>query len=181
MKKKLIILLAVILVAIAIVTYFVFRNVSQTGNQGLEAGGTLPPIATGTGSSVSVSSSSFPSGNTFQIGTNQGAVTIKNFYNSPDYITQDNETVVLTENNTYTIIYNRDDSGFIIGLLSVTGSDSLQATRAAAEADFLNKLGVSQGDACKLTVDERILDKNSPDDGNLIGLSFCPGSTPSAQ
>jgi len=108
----------------------------------------------------------------FIIHTKQGDVAVLDFRKHAAYVTGDQQEVVLAENDNYTIVYNRDDSGFIIGLLS----GSLPETRAAAEAAFLSQLGVSENDACRLTVDERVLDKSSPYNGELIGLSFCPGS-----
>jgi hypothetical protein len=170
-KKILIVVVVVIVLVLAGAVYFILTSGSSRGVQGTV--GALPPIATGTTNLISTSS--FPSGDTFQIGTSQGVVTVKNIYKSNDYITQDQQTVVLVENDTYTTVYNRDDSGFIIALLSVPGS--LQTARDAAEANFLSQLGISESDACKLAVDERVLDKSSPYDGELMGLSFCGSST----
>jgi len=167
MARKTIITIAIIaIILLTIVIYFVLRETSPTtspggGSQGTS--GSLPLVATGT--------ASFPSGTTFNIGTSQGSVTVNNFYKTNAYITQDQQTVVLVENTNYTIVYNRDDSGFVIGLLS----GSLQETRDAAETAFLSQLGISKSEACKLTVDERVLDKASPYDGQLMGLSFCSG------
>jgi hypothetical protein len=164
MRKNIIIAsIIIIVIVLGVAAYFVLRGASSpngtpVGNQG--TGGNLPPVST--------SSASFPSGTTFQIGTSQGSVTVNNFYKTEDYITQDQETVVLVENDNYTIVYNRDDSGFIIAILV-----DAPGVRSAAESAFLSQLGISQSDACKLTVNERILDTSSPDDGELMGLSFC--------
>jgi len=155
--------------------FFALRGAISGSNQAGGGTGTLPPVATGT-SPIANGTSSFPTGTTFQIGTDQGGVTVNNFYTTMDYITKDNETVVLAENDTFTIDYDRNDSGFIIALISVPGS--LQDARTAAETVFLQQLGVSQSDACKLNVDERVIDKTSPYDGQLMGLSFCPSTIP---
>ena len=175
MKNKFIILaITLVVVFVGIGIYFVLRNAWQNNNQGVTqgTGGNLPPVATGTlPNQASTATSSFPTGSMFQIGTGQGVVTVKNFYNTDAYITEDQQTVVLVENNNYSIVYNRGDSGFIIDFVSVP--DSLQTERTAAEADFLAQLGVSQADACKLNVDEHVTDKTSPDYGSAMGLSFC--------
>lgn len=178
MKKSIIIALVIVVVAVlAVAVYFVLRGAAQPGGS---AGGTgtLPPVATGTtGPAPGNGTSSFPTGSTFQIGTSQGSVTVNNFYGTMDYITEDDETVVLAENDNYSISYYRPDSGFIIVFTSVPAG-TFQTERAAAESAFLSQLGISQSDACKLSVNERVTDNTSPYDGELMGLSFCP-STPS--
>jgi hypothetical protein len=182
MRKKIaIIIVALVAVIVAVGVYFAIRAALQSsrGSGVQEPGGILPPVATGTlPNQATTATSSFPAGNTFQIGTGQGVITVNNFYKTDAYITEDQQTVVLVENDNYTIVYNRDDSGFIIAFLSMQNS-SLQALRAAAEADFLSQLGVSESDACKLNVDESVTDKTSADYGSAMGLSFC--ENPSAQ
>ncbi|HEX4104173.1 MAG TPA: hypothetical protein VHZ04_01695, partial [Candidatus Paceibacterota bacterium] len=128
--------------------------------------GTLPPVASPTPLVT-------PSGSTFVIGTNQGQVPVNNFYENPDYVTTDNQTVVLTENATYTIVYNVSDSSFIISLLSTP----LPAARTAAESAFLQQLGITESDACKLNVDEGVpISVSDQYPGEDLGLSFCPGA-----
>ncbi len=169
-RKIIIIFIVAAILILALIAYFALRGTPM--NSGTGTGGNLPPIATGTTSFNGSSTASIPSGSTFEIGTSKGTVTVNNFYKTMDYITHDQQTVVLAENEAYTVVYNRSDSGFIIGILA----EPLQAARDAAEAAFLNQLEVSKSDACNLTVDERVLDTNSPYDGELIGLSFCPGA-----
>lgn len=164
-KTILIIVIIVVVVIIAAIVYLATRGVPAPGGSQLVRGG-LPPVET-----VSPTAP-FPSGDTFVIGTSQGGVTVKNFYKTMDYITQDQQTVVLAESSTYQDVYLRGSSSFIIDLLL----PPLTETRAAAETSFLNQLGISKTDACKLAVDERVLDKTSPYDGYLVGLSFCPGA-----
>lgn len=178
MKKSLIVSLVIVIVAIvAVIVYFVVRGASSGSGAASSGTGTLPPAATGTTSPAPGNgTSSFPTGATFQIGTSQGSVTVNNFYNTMDYITEDDETVVLVENDDYSISYYRPDSGFIIVFTSIPGS--FQAEQAVAESDFLSQLGISQSDACKLSVNERVIDTTSPYDGQLMGLSFCPPISP---
>ena len=174
MRNKFIILvIALVVVVAAVGIYLAVRNALQNSGQG--TGGNLPPVVTSTlPDQASTSTTSHPTGSTFQIGTGQGVVTVKNFYDTDAYITADQQTVVLVQNDNYNIVYNRGDSGFIIVFLTVSGS--LQDEQAAAEADFLAQLGVSNADACKLNVDEHVIDKTSVDYGDAMGLSFCTGS-----
>ena len=112
-----------------------------------------------------------PVGDTITIGTSGGSVTMNNFYKSADYIDQDQRAVVVQQASTYNIVYYISNSGFT---LTILGAPS-QADRQMAEAAFLASLGISQQDACKLSVYE-----NFP--GNLSiaprqqNLSFCTSS-----
>jgi hypothetical protein len=178
MRNKFIILvIALIVVVVGVGIYLAVRNALQNGGSGgtQGTGGNLSPVVTSTlPDQASTSTTSYPTGSTFQIGTGQGVVMVKNFYNTDAYITADQQTVVLVQNDDYNIVYNRGDSGFIIVFRTVSGS--LQKEQAAAEADFLAQLGVSNADACKLNVDEHVIDKTSADYGDAMGLSFCTGS-----
>lgn len=181
MKKKIIIVAVAVVVILAAWIVYAVWNSYRSGGTVTPSGGAFPvatttiPAESSSSVAAPTSTSVVPPGTSFQIGTSQGTVTVHNFYKTAAYITQDQQTVALVENDTYLIDYNRDDSGFIIDFLSLSGS-SLQTVRAQAEAAFLNQLGISQSDACKLTVNERVLDQNSPYDGQLMGLSFCgPG------
>jgi hypothetical protein len=179
MKKGIIILIVlVIIVIVAGIVYFVLRGAAPSTIP-TNTPGNLPPAATSTSSTVQNGTSSFPTGSTFQIGTNQGTVTVNNFYKTMDYITADNENVVLAETSDYSDDYVRAGSSFIIDLTVVTSS--LQDVRAAAEAAFMSQLGVSESDACKLNVDEGVTDKNSSYYGDSFGLSFCSSTLPVAQ
>src|ERR1700722_10963555 len=102
MRNKFIILvIALILVVAAVGIYIAVRNALQSGGQGAQGtGGNLPSVVTSTlPNQASTSTTSFPSGSTFQIGTDQGTVTVKNFYDTDAYITEDEQTVVLVEND----------------------------------------------------------------------------------
>ncbi len=172
MKKSIIIVIAIIAIAAVVgaVLLFIKSNVSNS-NQGGQAG-LLPPVATGTpDQSMSSTLAAAPTGSTFQIGTPQGSVAINNIYTSNDYITLDGQTIVIAQSGDYSIVYNVSDSSFIISLTLVPGP--LQATRDAAEAAFLQKLGISEKDACKLNVNEGVTEKGSPYYGQSLGLSFC--------
>lgn len=89
-----------------------------------------------------------PAGDTIAIGTSVGNVIMNNFYKSADYIDQEQKAVVIQQASTYNIIYNISDSSFAI---AITGTP-FDTVREQAESAFLQKLGISQQDACKLQV-----------------------------
>jgi hypothetical protein len=117
-----------------------------------------------------VSPMNIPSGDTITIGTSKGSVTMNNFYKSAAYIAQDQQTVVIQQTSTYIIVYNVLHSSFTITIQSAP----LEATRQAAEAAFLNTLGISQQDACKLSAYENVPASVSDKYvGKSLPLSFC--------
>jgi hypothetical protein len=105
-----------------------------------------------------------PPGNTIAIGTADGTVTMNNFYNSAAYIDQAQQTVVIEQSSTYSISYNIADSSFTLNIL---GTPS-EATRQGAEAAFLAALGISQQDACELSVYE-----NSQQGAKFLHIKQC--------
>ncbi len=115
-----------------------------------------------------------PAGNTVVIGTPKGSVTTSNFYKSADYIAQGQQAVVVQQTLTYGIFYNTSDSSFVITVFGMP----FEAVRPTAEAAFLTKLGISQADACKLTVIENTSGNlNNPDEGMSFPLSFCSSAS----
>ncbi|HUC31618.1 MAG TPA: hypothetical protein VMR99_02955 [Candidatus Paceibacterota bacterium] len=165
MKKIIIVLaslIALILIAFGIFLLVQKNSVSSTTPPPT---GTLPPVSTSTPLVV-------PTSTTITIGTSQGSVTVKNFYESAAYITQDQQTVAVTDTPDYVIAYNISDSSFGIALLSTP----LEAARQAAESALLSALGVSQKDACKLNVYEGVpADVSDQYVGQSFPLSFCGG------
>lgn len=167
MKKSTLIILGIVIVVViaAVVSFLMYRNApnDSTGSNM----GSLPPIATSTPITVAA-----PTSTTITLGTNQGGVVMNNFYNSAQYITDDKQTVVLQQDATDSIVYNVADSSFIITL----GSTPLEAARQNAESYFLSSLGISQKDACKLSVYEAIPASVSDQYvGQNFSLSFCGG------
>jgi hypothetical protein len=166
MKKTIIIVVGIIIVIlIALGIAFVLeRNGSSTTPT--QSTGTLPPVST---SSITTS---IPTSTTITLGTSQGNVTTSNFYQSAQFITQDQQTVAIKDNADYIIAYNVSDSSFSIALLSMP----LEAARQAAETAFLTSLGISQQAACKLTVYEGVPAGVSDEYvGQSFPLSFCGG------
>jgi len=128
--------------------------------------GTLPPVSTSTPTTI------IPTSTTITLGTSQGSVAVNNFYQNAQTITQDQQAVIIRNSGDYVITYNVPDSSFSIAILSMP----LEAARQAAESAFLSELGVSQQDACKLTVYEGVpIGVSDEYPGESFPLSFCGG------
>jgi hypothetical protein len=169
--KRLLIIILVVIVAIIIgaLIFFVVQRNNAGGGAGSTSTATLPPVVTSTPVGPA------PTGTTLTLGTSEGNVTVNNFYNNPVFITQDQQTVVLAQSSTYSIVYNVSDSSFTISLLSAPFS----AARQAAEAALLSSLGISQQDACKLKVSEGVpISVSDEYPGENFPLSFCGSSPP---
>lgn len=174
-KKAIIIIFAVVLVAL-IVTVVVFviqnNNSANTSGDGITTG-TLPPVSVATGTTgTQVPPMTIPTSTTITLGTSHGSVTMNNFYQSAQTITQDGQAVIMENTGDYAITYNVPDSSFSIALFSMP----LQAARQAAESAFLSELGISKQDACKLTVYEGVpIGVSNQYPGESFPLSFCGG------
>ncbi len=168
--KKIITIAIIIAVAVVIVALFVFstRQGQNTSLSSPSSTVSLPVVST---TSASVER---PTGNTLQIGTQAGTVTLNNFYKNPAQVSQDQTSIIIVQTNAYNITYYVPDSSFNIGIWQ----KPVAAVRTQAEAAFLAALGISKTDACKLKVQIGVPYSVDPDyaDKNL-GLSFCAPST----
>jgi flagellar basal body-associated protein FliL len=182
MKKKTIIILVIIVIILVIAAFFLFQKNSSTSGGVGEETGTLPSTSvnattTATNTTPMTSNIVFPTSSALTLGTAKGNVTMNNFYKSADYIAEDRQTVeIQQQTSTYSIVYNVSDSSFIITILSMP----FETTREAAETVFLNSLGISRQDACKLNVSEGVPAFVSDSDqyiGKSFPLSFCASST----
>jgi len=168
MKKVLVILATLAVIGIG---FFVWFSLGTTGiNNGVNN------IAIqGTSSSLPVvpaASSTIPLGGAIFIGTSQGIVTVNNFYKN--IIGQDEEYDILEQSAGYDLLYNTEDSSFVISIKKGV----LAQIRPQAEQAFLNMLGISTGDACKLTVVVGVDAAGDPSLANqALSLSFCAAST----
>ena len=184
MKKTFIIILIIVIIIAAAAIGMMFFARQQGSPSGGTVTGSIPlgaPTPNGayssstSGAPLQTSSSQGNGSSTIAIGTDQGTVTVNNFYNTAAYTTQDGQTVVLQNQADYQIVYNVADSSFIISILA----PPLEANRQAAEAAFLAQLGVSQADACKLKVSEGVpIGVSDQYPGVNFPLSFCGNSTP---
>ncbi len=155
--------------------FYLGRNTGQDSRVPAQSGATLPlaaPLSTGNGADLSMPSdtaSSTPTGATLTIGTNQGSITVKNFYLSNPQINEAGDYVLETTTN-YAIVYLPTYSGFWIGVSSTPFS----SWRIPAEADFLSLLAITKSQACDLSVSEGVIySPSNPDDGSSFPLSFC--------
>jgi uncharacterized protein YxeA len=166
MKK--IIFIAIIVIVVAIIAFFIFQknspNVTSENSTGTPEA--LLPIAT-------TSPYAPPNTAAVTIGTPEGSVTVNNFYTGAK-ISVDQTSVLVKDAPDYNITYYVPDSSFNI-LIEQTPFDDV---RKEAEAAFLQTLDISQSDACKLKVKVGAPISVDPDHaGQNLGLSFCASST----
>lgn len=165
MKKFLYIIIAI--VAVAVMGSLVFALFGRKSPPSTPpSGGGLPP------SVVSTSTVSVPSGDTIVIGTPRGSVTVKSPYKSPVEVNVENDVVIKRTEN-YELDYFAKDNSFLIDVLVTP----FEAARKEAESNFLSALGITQDQACKLSVFEAVpffVDPNLA--GRSYSLSFCPNA-----
>jgi hypothetical protein len=115
-----------------------------------------------------------PAGDMITIGTAAGSVTMNNFYKNIVYVAQDQQDMVIQQSSTYDVVYNFSGSSFTLTVFGVP----FETVRQAAEAGFLDLLGIKEQDACKLSVYENISGIASAQyAGKTLPLSFCaPGA-----
>lgn len=174
MKKIIIIVVALLMVAIGLFVFFgLFRakNNPATNTTGVSGVGALGTVNLPS-QSITPSVMSFPGapqGATFAIGTPQGLVAVKNFYNSP--LVLDEEFLILENTSDYQITYDTENNQFFV----YASSSPLEAARQEGESALLSLLGISKQDACKLNVVDGFPQGSSM--ANVQeGLSFCSSS-----
>ena len=147
------VLLMAILCALVYRNFFMAPASSSEDNTGTATTSSSPsglpvmPLAAG----------SYPTSTTLSFGTAKGVVVVNNFY--PTAVGIDADTVLVANSPAYQILYDIGTSAFS---LMIQARPNAQAD---GEAKFLQILGISKTDACKLTVSET-------GTGNS-GLSFC--------
>jgi len=105
------------------------------------------------------------------IKTSTGKVFVNDFRKNAEVASSG--VLYFVEKNEYNIAYNSTGNEFILTLLV---NKDIEKTRGAMENDFINSLGISREDACKLNV---YLYVSAAVDNKLSGnhgLSFCTGS-----
>lgn len=110
-----------------------------------------------------------PTQSQLDLATPRGTVTVNNFYLTAAEVSSNGDALVTTT-AAYQIVYYRQDGSFLIHVLAMP----FEASRQKAEAEFLEILGVSRADACRLEVTvgtSRDVDENRA--GRMYGLSFC--------
>ncbi|MBI4085414.1 MAG: hypothetical protein HY432_02845 [Candidatus Liptonbacteria bacterium] len=160
MKKTLYIFVVLVVIVIGggIYSWFYY---SRGGSQNNSSSSPLPQSSSSSLPTPSSVSDTFPKGETISIGTMEGSVVVKNFYNT--VADTDEGFAILQDEDDYQISYQRSTSKFYIYLRNA-------ASQSKAESDLLNILSIGQNDACKLDVSVVIAGQS-----NETGLSFCPG------
>lgn len=111
-----------------------------------------------------------PTGNTLDIGTSQGTVTVRNFYASDPPVDEAGDLVIKITAD-YLIVYNPARGNF---WLPIEGTP-FASWQAVAEQDLMQTLGIGQSDACRLSAASGVIySPGNPDDGISYPLSFCP-------
>lgn len=153
MKKYILVVFVLCIVVIGLI--FLFKKNSKLSTQGNNTNvEKMLYLETKNGSSVSIN-------NPFSFGVPLG---------------EKENVVEISGNDKYAIVYYKKDSSFLI---TVT-SEPAELNRIDAEKVFLEKVGISKEDACKLNIIVNATFRaggNASDAGN-VGLSFCPGSKP---
>ncbi len=181
MRSKRIITLIIILTIVAAGGFFIYRSLGPSQEArlssfpGLDAG-VVPDDYAPYEINIPVSPPprrNPPTGETFNIQTDQGSVTVKNFYQDHP-IDPNGRGVTIVDNADYNIYYNIDFGSFTITL----NRQPLETNRHAAEQNLLQALDVQPTDACKLNVHLNILNGVDPstNGGADYGLSFCANS-----
>lgn len=106
-----------------------------------------------------------------EIQTKEGSVEINNVYKKiVEKLSQNG--VSFADNDDYYIAFYPKDNGFLI---TINNPDVVSAAKKA-EAGFLNDLGISKDDACKLKVSITVpAGVNEKYSGKIYGFSFCSG------
>jgi hypothetical protein len=168
MKKFLLILIVIIIIAVG--AYVIFARHSPSSVSNITAN--VPPSGTGGSLPVAQVYPNAPTSSLLAIGTSQGTVEVNNFYTSNPPVT-DGGVLVIKQTSEYWFTYDPLSGSFWIAV-SGTPFSEVQQT---AEQDFLATLGISEQDACKLDVSVGIpYDPNNSLSGQSFPLSFCPSA-----
>ena len=96
-------------------------------------------------------------------------VEMKNFYKSSEVANEGGDTII-TQSTDYKILYMPNYSYFLISIIGSPFED----VRLQAETIFLNTLGITQEEACKLNVEITTPHFANPEQaGTVYRLSFC--------
>lgn len=111
-----------------------------------------------------------PTSDRVTIGTPEGGVSVKNPYLNPHLVTPGNRIVIMVETEEYNLGYTSIDSTFGITILKTPVSEY----KAKAERAFLERLGITPEEACRLTVHVGVpVSVDEVQSGRNLGLGFC--------
>lgn len=173
MKNIILIIVAIlVIIAAAVAAFVLFRGSpsptpASSGNGGVPTSGVSANFG---GVPASQAMPDAPKGPTLTLGTPRGSVVVKNFYLLDPKIDSDGNALLAVTPN-YFISYDTGNGSFWIAITS----QPFSAWQVTAEAGFLGLLGITQKDACKLSVSEGIpYDTSNALSGRSFPLSFCP-------
>ena len=174
-RKILLAVVAVLIVVACFLAYFLLIGRKAPSGPGGGTGVTpgLPPV------SYPTTPVTIPSGDKITLQTASGMVEVNNFYKGATAVT--NSAALVKNEPEYQLVYLKDDGLFLIPIQAYSMADALKF-RADAETDFLNSLGISKADVCKLDVDvyvpqDYVMGGSFAGRSGIVhlGLSFCPG------
>lgn len=162
----------VVVIILAAIAFFFLRPHTSPANPGTTGGTTLPSSGqvTVTGPTRTVQTS------------DKKTLSVHDFSQDTDVQTDPNIPgqyflaggVFADQTTPYQVFYQSDDDYFGITLYH----EPLKATRAAAEIELMNRLGISKDDMCRLNyVVAPGPGVNDAYAGENLGFSFCPGAT----
>jgi len=148
MNKLKVIIIIVIALLLLVSIYFAVRQNNPSSNNGGQGASSTP---------------------TMTISTPRGDVNMRDITKNPPEQVPGN--IVFKKTSEYEIVYFDEDKTFSI----TVESKPLRQTRQAAEQAFTATLGISNVDACKLSVSLTVpFDVDENLSGKNYGLSFCP-------
>jgi hypothetical protein len=113
--------------------------------------------------------------NTFNIETDQGSINVNNFYKLSGAQSLSEDGVNFKNSSYYYMAYYPNQQGFIISILDA----NIEGARQIAENDFLQALGITKDQACKLNVSLTVSPEASERaSGGNYRLSFCSNGKP---
>lgn len=163
-KTRLSIIIAIILIIIAAVMFFIFSKTKQI----LPQAPAIPKPA----SEFSIPS---PADEKMPVKTSTGGtVNLNNVYrNSVENLSQNG--VAFKDKSDYYMAYYPQNQGFLI----VIRNPDIKSARGKAEADFLQTLDIDKTTACQLNISLSVpYSVNPAASGKEYGLSFCPDGMP---
>jgi len=174
MKPRTLLITIIAVIVIIIIVIVVASFFHGNGNASPATTTTSPnPGQSGQEITIAQAYPNAATGTTLSIGTSQGTVHVNNFYNFGSGVT-DGGVIIIKATSTYWFTYDPLTSEFWIAI-SGTPFNTLQLV---AEQDFLATLGVSEADACKLSVSEGVpYSPGNSLDGQSFPLSFCPATS----
>ena len=145
-RKVIFIIGGAAIVIFGVLFFFASRN---GGTSSGSASGTAPQSAKLIVPDVSSAMpADAPQTDTFNLQTQTGSVTVKNFYKTAEGYAPNVDGILIAQTSTYSIWYYRGIASFAILPAASAGSEDI----SSAEKDLMTTLGIGMGDLCSLSV-----------------------------